>query len=217
MQGIFAAARDITERKQAEEAMRESEEKYRALIETTNTGFVIIDLTGKVLDANDEYARLTGHERRDEILGRSVVEWTAEYDKERNAKAVEECVRQGFIRNLELDYAGTQGQIIPVETNATLVNTKSEPQILALCRDITDRKRAEEALKKSDERYSLAMVAVNDGIPEWNLLRPAKVYFSSTLVHNAWLCNLMGYCPSYETLMKKLVHPEDLPGKCMAN
>ena len=76
-----------TERKQAEEDLRESEEKYRTLLETTNTGFVLTDLTGKVLDANDEYARLTGHERRDEILGRSIVEWTAAYDKERNAKA----------------------------------------------------------------------------------------------------------------------------------
>ena len=148
--GMWAIIRDITERKQAEEALREREEKYRALIETTNTGFVIIDVTGRVLDANDEYARLTGHERRDEILGRSVVEWTAEYYKERNAKAVKECVRQGFLRNLELDYASIQGQIIPVETNATLVDTKSGPQVLALCLDITERKRAEKAMREND-------------------------------------------------------------------
>ena len=143
-------------RKQAEDVMLESEEKYRALIETTDTGYVIIDLTGKVLDANDAYARLTGHECRDEILGRSIVEWTAAYDKEHNAKAVEECVRQGFVRNLELDYAGLQGQIIPVEINATLVTAKSGPQTLALCRDITERKRVEEDIKdREDELASI--------------------------------------------------------------
>ncbi len=129
-----------------EEAMRESEEKYRALIETTNTGYVILDLTGKVLDANDEYARLTGHERRDEILGQSVVEWTAAYDRERNAMAVEECVRQGFIRNFELDYAVHQGQTISVEITATLITTKNGLQILTLCRDITEKKQAEEQM-----------------------------------------------------------------------
>jgi two-component system, cell cycle sensor histidine kinase and response regulator CckA len=137
---------EVHKRKQAEESVRESEEKYRALIETTNTGFVIIDLTGKVLDANDEYARLTGHERRDEILGRSIVEWTAAYDRERNAKAVEECIRQGFIRNLEIDYAGTQGQTIPIEGNGTLVSTSNGTHILALCHDISDRKKAEQQM-----------------------------------------------------------------------
>src|ERR1017187_10378857 len=54
--------RDITERKQAEEALRESEEKHRVLIETTATGSVFVDAEGRVLDANDEYARLAGYE-----------------------------------------------------------------------------------------------------------------------------------------------------------
>jgi len=179
------------ERKQAEEALRESEEKYRALIETTNTGFVIIDLAGKVLDANDEYARLTGHERRDEILGRSVVEWTAEYDRERNATAVEQCVQQGFVRNLELDYAVTHGQIIPVESNATLVTAKNGPQILALCHDITERKRAEENLL----RIQAAVESAGDAI---GLYTPHGVHF----YHNQSFTDLFGY--SIEELHKPL-------------
>jgi len=136
----------VTERRQAEEALRENEEKYRALIETTNTGYVILDLTGKVLDANDEYARLTGHERRDEILGRSVAEWTAEHDRERNTKSVKKCIRQGFVRNLALNYVGPQQLSIIIEANATLVTGKNGPQILMLCRDITKRKQAEQQM-----------------------------------------------------------------------
>ena len=134
--------REVAARIRTEEALRESEKKYRALIETTNTGFVIIDLTGMVLDANDEYARLTGHERRDEILGRSVFDWTAEYDQEQNKQALEKCIQQGFLKNLALDYVGSEGQTVPVEMNATLVVSEQRKQILALCFDITERKRA---------------------------------------------------------------------------
>src|SRR4051794_25816865 len=68
---------DLTERKRMEEALQNSEDKYRTLVETTATGYLIIDSDGKVLDANAEYVRLTGHKTLQEILGRSVTEWTA--------------------------------------------------------------------------------------------------------------------------------------------
>lgn len=94
----------IIKQRRAEEALRESEEKHRALIETTHTGYVIIDLRGRVVDANAEYVRMTGHEELSEILGRSVVEWTVPEDCERNAQAVAQCVQKGAVRNLALSY-----------------------------------------------------------------------------------------------------------------
>ena len=112
---------DITERKRAEELLRESEAKYRALIETTGTGYVIIDTEGRVLDANAEYVRLTGHGALHEILGRRVTEWTAQHDIARNAEAVKRCAEQGFIRNLEIEHANGDGKCTPMEINATVV------------------------------------------------------------------------------------------------
>ena len=64
--GVFY---DITARRQADEALRESEEKYRSLVETTNTGYVIIDPSGQLLDANPEFVRMTGNSELGEILG----------------------------------------------------------------------------------------------------------------------------------------------------
>ena len=67
----------------------------------TNTGFVILDNEGRVLEANAEYARLTGRQNIQEIIGHSVLEWTAEEERERNAREVAKCFEKGFVRNME--------------------------------------------------------------------------------------------------------------------
>ncbi|PIR13996.1 hypothetical protein COV49_00380 [Candidatus Falkowbacteria bacterium CG11_big_fil_rev_8_21_14_0_20_39_10] len=135
-----------TKPKKAENALQESVVIYRALIETTGTGYVIIDTESKVIDANAEYVRLTGHANLNEIRGRSVIEWTADYEKKKNAEAVAKCAKDGYIRNLEIDYIDKRGKITPVEINATVVEKSGTPQILTLCRDITERKNLERKL-----------------------------------------------------------------------
>ena len=126
------------------------------MIETTNTGFLILDAHGKVIDANQDYVRLTGHDTLEEILGRSVVEWTAPYDLERNAREVEKCAAQGFVRNLEIDYVSRSGQITPIEINASIVGSGDALRILSLCREITERKQAEEEKLSLEERLNRA-------------------------------------------------------------
>jgi hypothetical protein len=85
--------------------------------------------------------RLTWHTEVYEILGRNVLEWTALYDKKRTAEEIGKCWEKGFVKNLEVDYIGPGGLIVPVEINATLDSTKEGWQILTLCRDISDRKK----------------------------------------------------------------------------
>ncbi|PKL58737.1 MAG: hypothetical protein CVV33_10365, partial [Methanomicrobiales archaeon HGW-Methanomicrobiales-4] len=125
----------------SEKQVRESEERYRSLVETTGTGYVVLDMQGKVLDANDEYIRLTGRSSLDEIMGRSVTEWTAPYDLERNSEEVSRCARNGFVRGLEIDYMYPDRTIQPLEVNASVVSSESGDIILTLCRDISIRKR----------------------------------------------------------------------------
>ncbi len=156
--------RDISVRKQAETALRDSEAQYRALVETTGTGFVVLDAGGRVLDANQEYVRLTGHARLGDILGRSVVEWTATCHQEKNARAVEQCVRDGFVRNLEIDYVSGRGKLTPVEINATVVPKDGQPRILSLCRDISERRGAEEARHEYEVRLGGVVESTADGL-----------------------------------------------------
>jgi diguanylate cyclase (GGDEF)-like protein/PAS domain S-box-containing protein len=145
---VLANAKDITERKLAESVLKASEEKYRALIETTNTGYLILDAEGMVIDANAEYVRLTGYSNFEEIVGRSVLEWTADYETEKNAAAVAQCARDGFIKNLVIDYVDRQGRITPIEINAKVVGHGDSVQIISLCRDITERKQAEDQVRQ---------------------------------------------------------------------
>jgi|GEM_PF-770914 len=161
---VVMSSRDISQRKATAEELGRSEEKYRTLIETTRTGFVILDQDGLVLDANPEYVRLTGHHNLSEIVGKSVIEWTADHEKEKNAAAVGECFRKGYIRNLEIDYVDSKGNITPIEINATRMESGGVPQILTLCRDITDRKQAEEALRESEVLYRNLYENLRDGI-----------------------------------------------------
>ena len=162
--GSILLVEDITEREQAEEALGESEERYRAVIEATDTGYVVVDEHGRVINANVNYAHLSGHTAVDEILGREVTDWTAPYDIERNRHEVINCFKNGSIKNLEIDYQHADGKIIPVEINANVVQTKEGKVVVTLCRDITERKRAEEALAASEERYRILAEASHDMI-----------------------------------------------------
>lgn len=125
---------DITHRREWEEELCRSEERYRSLIETTGTGYVVLDMEGRVLDANDIYVKLTGRSSLDEIRGKSVTEWTAPYDFERNAAEVRNCVETGSVRGLRVDYVHPDGSIQPIEVQASVVESDGEKRILTLCR-----------------------------------------------------------------------------------
>jgi len=176
------------ERKQGEEVLRRSEEKYRTLVETTNTGYLIVDLQGRVIDANAEYVKITGHHSLDEILGRSVIEWTAKHDLERNAEELKKCGQKGFVRNLEIDYVNKDGKITPIEINATVIETQEGRRILSLCRDITERKSMEEALRESEEFLKTIFSSMTDGMVVTDL--NGKI-----LRTNNYFCDLLGYKP----------------------
>ena len=183
--------RDITERNRAETVLRASEQKYRRLIETTGTGYVIIDDQGRVIDANQEYAHLTGRQGVADVIGHSVLEWTAPHDLDRNASEVRKCVEQGFVKNLELDYVTPSGQFIPIEINATVLRASDTLQILTLCRNITERKQAEEE-RKAHLRFVESLERIEQAIKQatdveqllWNVMRTVYAIFDCD---RAWL------------------------------
>lgn len=143
--------RDMTTRIRAEHALRVSEAQYRSLIEATGTGFVILDQAGLVLDANAAYVRMTGRQSLLDIRNRSVTEWTIDSEKEKNTEAVRKCIKNGFIRNLDIHYVDGAGKVTPVEINATVMESDGKKKILSICLDITEREKAEAEVRRMNE------------------------------------------------------------------
>ncbi|MDQ7784353.1 MAG: PAS domain S-box protein [Desulfomonilaceae bacterium] len=156
--------KEMADRDRSEESLRASEEMYRALVETTDTGYVILDDRGRVAASNAEYVRLTGHRSPDEIQGRSTAQWTAAHDRQRIPYEIKRIFDKGYVRNLEVDYVDGKGTIVPVEINATAASTERGTHIIALCRDITYRRQVEEVLRKSEERFRSLIDQAADAI-----------------------------------------------------
>gem|GEM_PF-407874 len=203
--GVVSFGIDITEQKDALKAMQLSEEKYKAVIETTDTGYFILDQQGKILDANREYIRLSGHARLEEILGRCPTEWTAEYDRERNLAEIQKCWKYGFVRLLNLDYIDAQEKTTPVEINATVVPLGNKSQIVALCRDVSEQKQLVRTLKESEDRFRNIL----DHTPIGMVIATLNGRY---LRVNHAFCNIVGYDMKELEKMsfQEITHPEDL-------
>jgi PAS domain S-box-containing protein len=142
--GAECFVRDISERKLAEETLCASEERYRQLVDRTDTGFVVIDDKGVVIKANEPYQRLAGAERMEDVVGHSVTEWTAPDERMNSAQAVALCARQGFIKDFETVYQHKDSTRLSIAINATVERTpEGKKHFASLCRNITERKRAE--------------------------------------------------------------------------
>ncbi len=143
--GASTIARDITARKQAEEAVRRANEYNRSLIEASLDPLVTINPDGTISDVNEATIRVTGVPR-DELIGTDFSNYFTEAEK---AKAgYEQVFRDGSVIDYELEIRHRDGRITPVLYNAAVYRDGSGgiAGIFAAARDVTERKRAEAAL-----------------------------------------------------------------------
>ena len=143
----LGAARDITERKQAEEAIRESEQKYRALFAAESDAIFVVDKeTGIIIDCNDAITPMYGY-RKEEVVGQPNTSMSAEPDATRAAtQEAKGLIPVRYHRRKD-------GSVFPVEITANVIPVKGHDVIIAAVRDITERKQAEAALQQSEQKY----------------------------------------------------------------
>ena len=151
--GTMGISRDITGRKQAEETLRGSEEKYRVLIEGTSDYIFMIDDEGKVLSANRSAAVLIGN-RSKEIEGKYVSELFPKETAEDYLTDLQEVIRTGKPRSTISKLVVGEKEIwIDTSLNPVKVRNKVTA-VIGVSKDISDRKKTEEALKESEEKLS---------------------------------------------------------------
>jgi len=146
--------RDITERKRAEEALRESEELFRSYLEYAPDGVYMSDLEGNFLYGNRKCEEIIGH-RREELIGKNFLELNILPEKSLNkaAQLLQANIEGKSTGPDEIDLISKEGHIIPVEISTSVVQRMGQRIVLAFVRDITERKRAVEALRESEEKY----------------------------------------------------------------
>ncbi|MFX1492101.1 MAG: PAS domain S-box protein, partial [Promethearchaeota archaeon] len=156
---------DITERKRAEIALREREQRYRALFERTNDAVFILSLDLKHLDANQQAADLLGY-TRDELIGMSTDEVVAPGEYKDSKRVLRALLAGDHVPVYERIFRKKNGEEFPVEINAALVfDAEGDPlHIQSVARDITERKQAELALKESEEKYRTLVETSPDSI-----------------------------------------------------
>ncbi|CAN1209784.1 hypothetical protein TUMEXPCC7403_06135 [Tumidithrix helvetica PCC 7403] len=141
---------DISDRKRAEAALRKSEALLRRVFESNVAGMVFSNFDGYIVDANDRFLQMLGYSRED--LQSGLPPWNEITPPEHVAAdmhAIEELTRTGEIKPWEKEYFRKDGSRVPVLIGAAFIEG-SDPQTIAVVVDISDRKRAEEALRQAN-------------------------------------------------------------------
>ncbi|MBI3328660.1 MAG: PAS domain S-box protein, partial [Nitrospinae bacterium] len=185
LQGVFAAARDITEQKKLERQLRESEAYNRGLIEASVDGLITVDPSGTISDVNDQMCRMSGYPR-EELIGTPFADYFM--DTERATAGVNETFEKGIVTDYVLTLATRNGRQLRVSFNASVFRDPSGDVrgIFASARDITEQARLQTQL--AEER------AYNRGLIEASLDGLITVDPLLTITDvNETMCRMSGY------------------------
>ena len=161
--GVVTSFRDVTERKLAEEALKESEAKYSALVEQARDGVAIVQDEG-IKFVNMAAGKISGYSS-DELLSKRFVELIvpaerSDYDQRYKSRMSGEDI-PGII---EGRLQRKDGEVRDTEASGQLIQYQGRPAYMAIVRDVTERKRAEQDLKESEAKYSALIEQARDGV-----------------------------------------------------
>jgi PAS domain S-box-containing protein len=159
---IYVTCRDITMRKKLEREVRESEKKYRRLFESANDAIFLLDRDFTLHDCNWRACETYGYSR-DELVGTNATELTTEETK-RALPAIRKRIETAGHLLIEAQGKGRDGRVIDLEASVNIIEMGGRPRFMVICRDQSERKRAEAALRESEEKYRMTIHSMGDAI-----------------------------------------------------
>ena len=173
---ILASAQDITERKIAEEALRLSEERFSKAFNASGDAITISRVRdGVFLDVNQGFLELSGYSH-DQVIGQTSLELGIWADEKDRAPILREIERNGYVRNAEIAFRSIAGEHRVVLFSADRIVIDGEECLLAVAKEISDRKMAEEELIRSAHRFRHMI----DGLPNAaRVIQNGKIVFAN--------------------------------------
>lgn len=157
----YAVTRDITERKKAEDALRESEDRYRKLVEISPDA-VLIHQDGKIIFVNPAALHLLGASNPDEITGKNAFDFIQPEFRNPVSKNIEKDLTGDISNPMELSMTRLDGTLVIVEGRGVRTFIEGRPAVQVAIRDITERKKADDALRESEERLRSTFASMDD-------------------------------------------------------
>ncbi len=144
--GVVVVFRDVTEQKRAEEELKKAEKKFRDLFDNASDAIAIHDVDGHFLEVNKTLCERLGY-TREELLQMTVMDIDSPECAVLVLERIEELKREGHLF-FEIAHITKDGEEIPVELSSRIIEYEGSPTILSIARDITERKKAEEELRR---------------------------------------------------------------------
>ena len=173
---VYGVMQDITDKKQAEEALQASEERSRSILNASPDGIVIVDAGGRICMASPKAVAMTRRERTADLVGRSITDLLAPDDRER-ATAHLAANLQGQAQGLlEFRAVRADGSVFDAEvTTECIRDTAGRPsQIVVMVRDVTARKQAEAARREMEHNFQLLFDSMTSGFALHQIIRDAQ-------------------------------------------
>ena len=154
--GVEGILRDVTDPKLAEQALRESEERFRLAFNTSPDAVNLNRLeTGLYVDINEGFTQLTGYTRED-VIGKTSMEINIWHDLLDRQKLIEDLQVKGHCKNLEAQFRKKNGSLITALMSAKIISLKGAPHIMSITRDISDMKAVQEAKQELEAQLQQA-------------------------------------------------------------
>jgi len=161
---VYSTFENITERKRAERALKLSEEKFAKAFRM-NPSVIILAQTrdARVIEINDTFTKVFGY-TRDEIIDSTTLEKGLWVDPQDRARLLMQLTKKVVLNNIEVLFRTKDGRVIICSSSFEMLEIEGEQHILSVLEDITERKRAENALRESEAKFRAVVENSNDGI-----------------------------------------------------